>query len=55
MKKLRKPTRQQKLFLVNQGLDPMDFLLERTLIDGYVFYNKHSKVLWTYRELEGWS
>lgn len=55
MKKLKKLTRQQKIFLAKQGLDPLDFLLERTLVDGYVFYNRHSKVLWTYRDLEGWS
>ena len=55
MKKLKKLTRQQKRFIESHNMDPSEFLLERTLVDGYVFYNKYSKTLWTYTELGGWS
>ena len=49
MKKLKKLTREQKKFLLNEGFDPNDFLVERATPDEFVFYNIHTKVLWNFR------
>lgn len=45
MKKLKKLTREQKKFLIVEGLNPKDFLIERATPDSYVFYNIHTKML----------
>lgn len=49
MKKLQKLTREQKQFLINEGLNPRDFLVERATPEAFVFYNIHTKVLWNFR------
>lgn len=42
-------TPEQKKFLMNEGLDPREFLIERETPENYVFYNIHTKVLWNFR------
>lgn len=49
MKKLKKLTREQKKFLVKEGLNPNDFLIERATPESYGFYNVHTKILWNLR------
>lgn len=49
MKQLKKLTREQKKFLMEEGLDPRDFLIERSTPEAFVFYNIHTKVLWNFR------
>ena len=49
MKQLKKLTREQKKFLMDEGLDPRDFLVERATSEAFVFYNIHTKVLWNFR------
>lgn len=49
MKKLKNLNLKQKQFLVEQGLNPKDFLIERSTVDDYVFYNIHTKMLWELR------
>ncbi|WP_394899420.1 DUF6906 family protein [Clostridium paraputrificum] len=53
MKKLKKLTRDQKKFLKEERLNPDDFLIERATPEEYVFYNKHTEVLWTYDRVRG--
>lgn len=48
MKKLKKLTREQKKFLINEGLNPADFLVERATPENFIFYNTHTKVLWNF-------
>lgn len=48
MKKLKKLTREQKKFLINEGLNPADFLVERATPENFIFYNIHTKVLWNF-------
>lgn len=48
MKKLKKLTREQKKFLINEGLNPADFLVERATPEKFIFYNIHTKVLWNF-------
>lgn len=45
MKKLKKLTRAQKKVLAKEGFNSEDYLLERTLPDGFLFYNKNNGVL----------
>ncbi|WP_302739074.1 hypothetical protein [uncultured Clostridium sp.] len=45
----KKLTREQKKFLINEGLDPREFLIERETPESYVFYNINTKVLWNFR------
>lgn len=47
---LKKLNEEQKRFLMNEGLDPREFLLERVTSESYVFYNIHTKVLWNFRK-----
>lgn len=49
MKKLQKLSREQKEFLLNAGLNPREFLVERATPESYVFYNINTKVLWNFR------
>lgn len=49
MKKLRRLTRAQKLFLVDQGYHPEDFLLERNDAWSIVFFNIHTGQLMEFR------
>lgn len=49
MKKLKRLTREQKKFLLEQGLNPVEFLVERVTTEEYVFFNKHTEVLWNFR------
>lgn len=42
-------TPEQKKFLMNEGLDPREFLIERETPENYVFYNINTKVLWNFR------
>ena len=49
MKNLKKLSREQKKFLMEEGLDPRDFLVERSTPEAFVFYNIHTKVLWNFR------
>ena len=49
MKKLQKLNRDQKQFLINEGLNPREFLVERATSENYVFYNINTKVLWNFR------
>lgn len=49
MKKLKSLTLEHKKYLVSQGLNPKDFLIEGTTADDYVFYNIHTKMLWELR------
>ncbi len=49
MKKLKKLTREQKKFLVDNGLNPREYLVERATSENYVFYNINTKVLWDFR------
>ena len=49
MKKLKKLTREQRNYLIREGLNPDDFLIERSTAESYVFYNIHTKVLWDMR------
>ena len=53
MKKLRRLTREQKKFLLEEGLDPNNFLIERAANEEYVFYNKLTEVLWPYDRVRG--
>lgn len=46
---LKNLNEEQKKFLMNEGLDPREFLLERVTPESYVFYNIHTKVLWNFR------
>ncbi|WP_133014409.1 DUF6906 family protein [Clostridium cuniculi] len=47
---LKNLNEEQKKFLMNEGLDPREFLLERVTAESYVFYNIHTKVLWNFRK-----
>lgn len=47
---LKKLNEEQKRFLMNECLDPREFLLERVTSESYVFYNIHTKVLWNFRK-----
>ena len=38
-----------KKFLINEGLNPREFLVERATSENYVFYNINTKVLWNFR------
>lgn len=49
MNQLKKLTLEQKKFLMNEGLDPREFLIERETPSAFVFYNIHTKVLWNFR------
>lgn len=49
MKKLKKLNLQHKKYLVEQELNPKDFLIERTTVDDYIFYNIHTGMLWEMR------
>lgn len=40
MKKLKNLTLRQKKLLESQGLDPNNYLLERTTADDFIFYEK---------------
>lgn len=53
LKQLKKLTRDQKKFLEKERLNPNDFLIERATPEEYVFYNKHTKALWTYDRVRG--
>ena len=53
MKKLKKLTRGQKKFLEKEGVNPNDFLIERSTPEEYVFFNKHTEALWTYDRVRG--
>lgn len=56
MKKLKKPNREQRQFLISERLDPNDFQVERATPKLYVFYNKYTEALWTYDRTMGvWS
>lgn len=46
---LKNLTLEQKKFLMNEGLDPREFLIERVTPESYVFYNINTKVLWDFR------
>lgn len=50
MKKLKKLTIEQKKFLINEGLAPADFLVERATTEGVVFYNIYTETLWDFRK-----
>lgn len=46
LKKLRKPSRNEKIYLEEQGLKPKEHLLERKDAESYTFYNvKTGKLL----------
>ena len=49
MNQLKKLTLEQKKFLMNEGLDPREFLIERETLSSFVFYNINTKVLWNFR------
>lgn len=49
MNQLKKLTLEQKKFLMNEGLDPREFLIERETPSSFVFYNINTKVLWNFR------
>lgn len=49
MKKLKKLSREQRHFLIREGLNTEDFLIERATAESYVFYNIHTKMLWDMR------
>ena len=53
MKKLKKPNREQRQFLIKERLNPDDFLIERATPEEYVFYHKHTEALWTYDRTMG--
>lgn len=53
LKKLRRLTREQKKFLLEEGLDPNNFLIERAANEEYVFYNKLTEALWPYDRVRG--
>ncbi len=53
MKKLKKPNREQRQFLISERLDPKDFQVERATPKLYVFYNKHTEALWEYDRVRG--
>lgn len=44
MKKLKKPNRRQKNLLVANGLDYMDYFLERQDHNSFTFVHKETKV-----------
>ena len=49
MNQLKNLTLEQKKFLMNEGLDPREFLIERETPSSFVFYNINTKVLWNFR------
>ena len=49
MNQLKKLTLEQKKILMNEGLDPREFLIERETPSSFVFYNINTKVLWNFR------
>lgn len=49
MKNPKKLLRKEKVFLVNQGLNPGEYLLERKDTDSYTFYHVPTKKLITIR------
>lgn len=49
MNQLKNLTLEQKNFLMNEGLDPREFLIERETPSSFVFYNINTKVLWNFR------
>lgn len=49
MNQLKNLTPEQKKFLMNEGLDPREFLIERETPSSFVFYNINTKVLWNFR------
>ena len=49
MNHLKNLTLEQKKFLMNEGLNPREFLIERETPENYVFYNINTKVLWNFR------
>lgn len=49
MNQLKKLTLEQKKFLMNEGLEPREFLIERETPSSFVFYNINTKVLWNFR------
>ena len=49
MNQLKKLTLEQKKFLMNEGLDPREFLIERETPSSFVFYNINTKVLCNFR------
>ena len=49
MKNLKRLSRVHKKFLINEGLNPNDFLVERATPYEFVFCNIHTKVLWNFR------
>lgn len=46
---MRELNKKQISFLKENKLDPKDFLLERTTMDDYIFFNIKSKTLWPIR------
>ncbi|MEG1256876.1 hypothetical protein [Clostridium sp.] len=49
MKNPKKLSYNQKQFLSSQGLDPKDYLIERSEADSYTFYNVKTEQLVTIR------
>ncbi|MGL4571831.1 MAG: DUF6906 family protein [Clostridium sp.] len=49
MKKLKNLTRNQKKFIVNQGLDPNNYLIERCTAEDYIFFDKTKEILFSLR------
>lgn len=49
MNQLKNLTLEQNKFLMNEGLDPREFLIERETPSSFVFYNINTKVLWNFR------
>ena len=47
MKKLKKPSREQKKFLLANKMDPKEYLVERDTPESYVFYHKPTEILVT--------
>ena len=47
MKKLKKPSREQKKFLLANNMEPKEYLVERDTPEGYVFYHKPTEILVT--------
>ena len=50
VKQAKNLNREQKKFLMNEGLDPREFLIERETPRDFVFYNINTKNLWNFRK-----
>lgn len=48
MNNLKRLSRVHKKFLINEGLNPNDFMVERDTSEQYVFWNKHTGMLWSF-------